>query len=100
MTSRERFAETMRYGQADRVPYFEEGLRDDVLERWREQGLPPDAELAELFETDRREQIAVDLEPRPRIERWPTCRADLKALRERLDPDDPERLPDDWAARV
>ncbi len=100
MTSRERFAETMRYGQADRVPYFEEGLRDDVLERWREQGLPPDAELAELFETDRREQIPVDLEPRPRIERWPTCRADLKALRERLDPDDPERLPDDWAARV
>ena len=100
MTSRERFAETMRYGQADRVPYFEEGLRDDVLERWREQGLPPDAELAELFETDRREQIPVDLEPRPRIERWPTSRADLKALRERLDPDDPERLPDDWAARV
>ena len=100
MTARQRFIETMRYGAPDRVPYFEEGLRDDVLERWREQGLPPDTELAELFPTDRREGIPVDLEPRPRMERWPTCRADVRELRERLDPADPERLPEDWPERV
>ena len=74
MTARERFAETMRYGRPDRVPCFEEGLRHDVLERWREQGLPPDADLSTLFEFDRREQIPVDLEPPPPLKRWPTCR--------------------------
>lgn len=100
MTARERFTETMRYGAPDRVPYFEEGLRDDVLEQWRQQGLAPDADLSALFEIDRREQIPVDLEPRPRLEAWPLSRAGLRALRRRLDPHDPGRLPDDWAARV
>ena len=32
MNARERFLETMRGGRPDRVPYFEEGLRDDVLD--------------------------------------------------------------------
>ena len=90
----------MRYGTPDRVPYFEEGLRDDVLERWHEQGLPADADLAELFHTDRREMVPVDLEPRPRLKKWPTSRRGLKALRRRLDPDDPARLPEDWPRRV
>ena len=100
MTSRERFAQTMRYGTPDRVPCFNEGFRDDVLERWRAQGLPPDADLSKMFEIDRREQVPVDLEPRPAPKRWPTSRRGLKALRRRLDPDDPGRLPDDWARRV
>ena len=100
MTSRERFVETMRYGTPDRVPRFEDGLRDDVLERWREQGLPPDTEPSDMFRMDRREQIPVDLELRPELKKWPTSRRGLKALRRRLDPDAPGRLPDDWPQRV
>jgi len=100
MTARQRFAETMRYGKPDRVPYFEEGLRDDVLEAWRRQGLADEAELHTMFETDRREQIAVDLLPRPAVRRWPTTRRGLRGLRRRLDGDDAGRLPADWAQRV
>jgi hypothetical protein len=100
MTARRRFAETMRYGHPDRVPTFEEGLRDDVLECWHEQGLPRDVDFSEMFEIDRREQIPVDLEPRSRLERVPRSRSDLDELRRRLDPEDPARLPDDWAQRV
>ena len=66
MTSRERFLRTMRFGRPDRVPYLEEGLRDDVLQRWRAEGLPADANLATMFHTDRREQIELVLEPLPR----------------------------------
>ncbi|MFP4056176.1 MAG: uroporphyrinogen decarboxylase family protein [Candidatus Brocadiia bacterium] len=99
MTARQRFAATMSLGCPDRVPLFEEGLREDVLARWREQGLG-EAELADLFCYDRREQVPVDLEPRPRLERPVASRRDLAALRERLDPLDPARLPDDWARRV
>ena len=100
MNSRERFRETMRYGRPDRVPCFEEGIRDDVLEMWRAQGMPPGATFAELFPADGREEILPDLEPRPYPEVWPTSRAELAALRRRLDPDDPGRLPADWSHQV
>ena len=100
MTTRERFRQTMAYGTPDRVPYFEEGLRDDVLERWHEQGLPAGTELADLFPTDRRERIPVNLEPLPPLEKWPASRDDLDDLRQRLNPEDPARFPDDWPQRI
>ena len=100
MTSRERFLRTIRYGHPDRVPYLEEGLRDDVLQRWRAEGLPANADLAAMFHTDRREQIELVLEPLPRSRRRPTSRRGLRTLRERLNPADPARLPKGWPARV
>ena len=100
MTDRERFRETMRGGVPDRVPYFEEGLREAVLERWHEQGLAPDADLAEIFHTDRRERLPVNLEPLPALKRWPRSRRGLAALRRRLRADDPRRLPEDWDERA
>lgn len=100
MTSRQRFAETMRFGRPDRVPYFEEGLREPVRAQWRAQGLADDADLSQMFHIDRREQVPVDLEPRPRLRRWPTTRRGLRAFSRRLDPDDPARLGDDWPGRV
>lgn len=100
MTGRERFRETMRRGTPDRVPLFEDGLREDVLQRWRREGLAEDADLSEMFWADRRERIPVDIEPRPRLEGPVVSRPDVEALRERLDPEDPERFPADWAERV
>ncbi len=38
MNSRQRFLETMQFGKPDRVPYFEEGIRKDVLKAWRTTG--------------------------------------------------------------
>lgn len=100
MNARQRFLETMRYGTPDRVPYFEEGLREDVLERWHEQGLPAGVGLSEMFHTDQRERLPIDLEPHPELKAWPTSSRDLAAFRRSLDPNDPARYPDDWDARV
>ena len=100
MNSHERFRETMRYGRPDRVPYFEEGIRDEVLKAWQKQGLPPDANLSQMFPSDQREEILVDLEPLPELKRWPTSRPKLEALRRSLDPYDPRRLPTKWAKHV
>jgi len=86
MNSRERFLETMRYGKPDRVPYFEEGIRREVLRSWRKQGLPKDADIAQMFPSDHREVIELDLEPRPKFSKWPTSRSDLKELFQRLIP--------------
>jgi uroporphyrinogen decarboxylase len=96
MNSRERFREAMRYGTPDRVPYFEEGIRDDVLAAWRRQGLKRRSEFETMFRHDRREEIHPDLEPLPRLNAWPSRREDLDQLRRRLNPEDRRRLPRSW----
>ena len=100
MSTRERFKETMGYGKPDRVPYFEEGIRRDVLRAWRTQGLARDADLSEMFASDFRERIEVDLEPRPKLISWLDKITDLKKFQRRLDPYDKRRLPSRWPRRV
>ena len=90
----------MRYGKPDRVPYFEEGIRREVIRKWRKQGLPKDADIAQMFPSDLREVIELDLEPRPKYSKWPTSRSDLKELSQRLLPYGGGRLPRGWAKRV
>ena len=90
----------MSYGKPDRVPYFEEGIRREVIRSWRKQGLPKDADIAQMFPSDQREVIEVDLEPRPKFSKWPTSRSDLKELLRRLAPYGRGRLPRGWAKRV
>ena len=100
MNSRQRFTETMRYGAPDRVPYFEEGIRKDVLKTWRHQGLSKDTDLFRVFPSDRREEIVPDLEPRPKFKKWPSSHAELAEMRRRLDPNARGRLPRGWTRRV
>jgi Uroporphyrinogen decarboxylase (URO-D) len=100
MSGRERFKETMGYGRPDRVPYFEEGIRNDVLRIWRTQGLPKNADLSKMFPSDFREYIEVDLEPRPQLMSRLDKITDLKKFQRRLDPGDKRRLPSRWPRRV
>ena len=82
----------MRGGNPDRVPFFEEGIRPDVIATWREQGMPVDVSLRELFPFDRRVEIVPELLP----EEWPDSAAGLKAFHRDLDPADPNRQPAEW----
>ena len=100
MTSRERFLRTMRYNKPDRVPYFEEGIRKEVIKAWRKQGLPRNADLSRMFPSDGREEIEVDLDPRPMFKKWPTARYELDFLRSNLDSQDSRRLPKEWSKLV
>ena len=96
MNSRQRFLETMQYGTPDRVPYFEEGLREEVLNHWRRQGLSSAADLQARFPSDHRERIEINLEPIPRIKRWPTTLSDLDKFRKHFRLDERRRLPRKW----
>jgi hypothetical protein len=98
--SRNRFREVMRYGTPDRVPYFEEGLRDDTLRAWRRQGLPRGKRAASLFPSDRRNEPEIDLRPLPEPESWPRSLSDLEGFKRLLDPRDARRLPEDWHDHV
>ncbi|MFN2187407.1 MAG: uroporphyrinogen decarboxylase family protein [Candidatus Promineifilaceae bacterium] len=100
MDSRQRFKLTMNYGQPDRVPYFEEGIRDDVLTAWRLEGMPAGISFSTLFDTDRQEEFAPEVDPIPWLKSWPKDASGLKMLRERLDPNDKRRLPQHWKEKL
>ena len=100
MNSRERFEKTMEYGSLDRVPYFEEGIREEVIEAWRKQGLDSDVNINDLFPTDIREEIRLDLDPHPMPKNWLSPGKELERLRKYLDPYDGSRFPDDWENRT
>jgi hypothetical protein len=100
MNSRERFLETMQFGKPERVPYFEEGIREEVLRVWRKQGLAAQTNLAKMFATDEREEIRLDVDPHPWPNKWPTTRAELDDYARRLNPDDPGRTPEGWKRNI
>jgi hypothetical protein len=96
MNGRTRFLETMRFERPDRVPYFEEGIRNNVLTAWKKQGLPAHADLSQLFLTDAREEIQLGVEPHPWPRRWPSGRDELPSFTRLFDPADRSRLPEGW----
>ena len=100
MNSRERFLEVMRFGKPDRVPYFEEGIRGEVLKVWRKQGLKRGADIRTLFPSDRREELEPDVDPIPQITKWPASLRELTVLRNSLDHRDDGRLPADLTVHV
>ncbi len=100
MNSRERFRATMQYGKPDRVPYFEEGIREEVLNAWMKQGLASKSEFARMFPCDKREEIQLEVDPMPLPKKWPTSKSELKAFKKRLDPEEPGRWGGDWSGQV
>jgi hypothetical protein len=96
MDASTRFDKTIHYGNPDRVPFFEEGIRRETLEAWQAQGLPEDVDPQQQFPSDRREEIRLDLDPHPGFEKWPTSLRELDSLSERFNPQDASRLPDNW----
>lgn len=103
ITSRQRFLATLSGTPVDRPPLFKEGVRDEVLETWRRQGLPKGVILEDIFVYDGFDELIPDLYPLPDLKRWPKNRNGLNELQRRLDVDDPRRLPDNWvevAARL
>ncbi len=100
MNSKERFISTLNYAATDRPPLFEDGVRDEVIRNWHKQGLGKKDKLEALFVFDQREEIEPNLEPTPAPSYWPNSIEGLKKLTSRLDPEDPERLPDNWEKMV
>jgi hypothetical protein len=96
MNSRERFLTVIRGEQPDRPPLFQEGIREEVLSAWHNQGLLPGTKLDELFIYDKFEQLDPDVYPNPEIFDWSNSQQVLTLLRQRLDPEDSRRLPDNW----
>jgi uroporphyrinogen decarboxylase len=100
MTTRERFLAVMSLQTPDRVPYFEEGLRKDVIKAWKNQGLSSKSELSQMFSIEHFEEIAPELDPLPELNRWPSKIKELKLLTARLKPEQSKRLPRGWKKKI
>jgi len=61
MDERERFHRLMNNEVVDRPPLLEEGVRDEVIARWREQGLPRDKTHLEVFGLTPHERVGPDI---------------------------------------
>ena len=95
MTSRSRFLRTLRYEPVDRPPLWDEGLRDDVLAAWQQEGLASGVGPENLFHFDRREELRVDLGPRPAFDETSDDPEVFVRLRDHYRAE-PSRLPIDW----
>lgn len=95
MNSREKFHAAMNYKACDQVPYFEEGLRKEVIDAWHAQGMPH-SDIGELFPFDPRREIAPDLDPKPAPKKWPTSILELDQFQKCLDPADSRRFSPGW----
>ncbi len=90
----------MGYGTPDRVPFFEEGIRKEVLNAWRRQSKKSFEELSQLSPSDKREEIELDLDPHLGLKRRPATLNGLDNLRRALNPYQRSRLPKGWSKRV
>lgn len=100
MNNRQRFYETLHYGNPDRPPYFEEGIRNETLSTWLNQGMPRNIDLQTQFPSDGRIEVRLELDPNPPYEQWPSRLVDLERLPERLDLYDPIRIPDNFDPKL
>jgi hypothetical protein len=106
MNARERFLATLCFGEPDRVPYYDQSIRQDTLERWYREGLPGDVSVEEFFELDHwelfgpRENVSLDLYMIPEFEGELKTRADFERLKRCYDPTSRERYPHDWDDQV
>jgi hypothetical protein len=100
VNGQERFAKTLMFEAADRPPLFEDGIREEVIRRWYAQGMSKQDNLESLFRFDHREEIESNLEPLPNPTHWPKSIRGFNKLSVRLDPYDPQRLPDGWDKKV
>ena len=96
LNGRQRFNRIMNFQDVDRVLYFEEGIRTEVLKKW---GLNRSVFLKK-FNIDLRKEIIPKLDVSPAFRKWPSTIAELSELKNRLNPNDPTRLPKNFKSRV
>jgi len=71
MNGKTRFTSILNLKAVDRPPLFEDGVREEVIRKWRSEGLGKKEKLDSKFIFDQRIEIEPNLEPIPAPSRWP-----------------------------
>ncbi|MBW2458612.1 MAG: hypothetical protein JRI68_29200 [Deltaproteobacteria bacterium] len=98
MNERDRFRQLMRGDPVDRPPLFEEGVRDQVIERWQREGLGPNRTHVEVFGLTAHEQVGPDIQLRSSYRRR-VMALSHREYRKAFDVAR-SRFPEDWSQTV
>ena len=96
MNNKLRFNNIMNFREIDRTLYFEEGIRKEVLKKWKIKK----TNFQKQFKVDYREDIIPDVEVKPALKKWPTTIKELGKLKNRLNPNDSSRLPKNFKSNI
>jgi hypothetical protein len=99
MNERERFRRLFSGEPVDRPPLLEEGVRDEVIELWRAQGLPGDKTHLDVFGLTPHENVGPDLTPDQEYFNRGIMSLTARDYR-RAFPASGKRFPDDWPQTV
>ncbi|RLB65056.1 MAG: hypothetical protein DRI90_03000 [Deltaproteobacteria bacterium] len=94
MNERQRFRRLMRGQPVDRPPRLEEGVREQVIDRWHREGLDPNKTHAEVFGLTEHERVGPDIRQRSSYRRR-VMALSHREYRKAFDVA-PDRFPDDW----
>jgi len=96
MNNKLRFNNIMNYKDVDRILYFEEGIRKEVLKKW---GIKK-SDFLKQFKVDHREELIPDVDVKPVFKKWPSTIKDLKELKKRLNSYDSSRIPQNFIKNI
>ena len=100
MNARQRFLETMRAGNPDRAPMFNEGYRSDVVELWQSQGFLEGRQLDEIFNFDTREEISLELRTEADLRAFSRKSNGLELFQSYLDAKEIHCMPSRWKEKT
>jgi hypothetical protein len=96
MNSRQRFKDTLRFNNPDRIPLLDEGLRDEVFQVWN---ISP-RQFRKKHNIDIHKFLMPVIDSLPETNKWPSNESELHIFKKYLNPDDPLRFGDDWCNDV
>ncbi len=100
MNARERFLATLRFQRPDRIPFHDEEIRPETLQRWRKEGLPRGRNPTRIFQLEEWERVPVKVDRIPPFEGRIRSRQDFEALKRSYRPGEPSRYPTEWQSLV
>ena len=99
MNEKERFHATLGGGEADRIPVFDLEPADSTVELWWDQGLPRSTSVAEFFQFETHESVGLEICSAPFYRGAADLLESVDAFSKHYDPDDPDRLVQDFEDR-
>jgi uroporphyrinogen decarboxylase len=96
LNSRERFNATLHFQRPDRIPFYDQEIREETVDCWHKQGLPKGRDPRELFRLEKWESVPVNLEMNPEFRGRFSSKEDFERLKRSFNPDDTSRYPSDW----
>jgi hypothetical protein len=97
---RERFISTLQFKHADRIPFYDQDIREKILEQWYRQGLSKGCNIKELFKLEKWEIVPVNLDMIPEFQGRFKSRKDFKRLQGSFQLDNKLRYPGNWESLV